>query len=376
MSTGDTGVVGGGFDTIDPKRLVFWVVDPCVSELVGDARQLSPSAQEALRLRAVAALVAGRTRGDVAAVFQVSLKAVDNWWAKWLAGGREALVAQPRGRRVGEHQVLDAVEQQAVRQAVLDHRPCDLGLAGQLWTRAGVGDLIAKLYRVRLTEQGVGKYLRRWGLSFQRPDKRAVEQNPEAVRVWREETWPAIRAKAKAEGGEVLFADQVGIRSDQVTGRTWGAKGCTPIVRRSGNRFSVNAMSAISTKGRMHFMVFTETFDADVMCRFLDRLAGHFDHKVHLVVDGHSAHRSRKVRTWLADHPDRIELHFLPSYSPELNPDELVNADLKRSLPMHSRARDQAQLAAETRRFFHRRQRQPHIVRGYFGGPHVRYILE
>ncbi|MDO0935040.1 IS630 family transposase [Streptomyces sp. DG2A-72] len=294
-------------------------------------------------------------------MFQVSLKAVDNWWAKWLASGREAFVAQPRGRRVGEHQVLDAVEQQAIRQALLDHRPCDLGLAGQLWTRAGVGDLIAKLYRVRLTEQGVGKYLRRWGLSLPAPGKAAVEQDPEAVRVWHEETWPAIRAKAKAEGGEVLFADQVGVRSNQVAGRTWGAKGCTPVVRRTGNRFSVNAMSAISTKGRMHFMVFTETFDADVMCRFLDRLA---------------AHRSCKVRAWLADHLDRIELHFLPSYSPELNPDELVNADLKRSLPMHSRARDQAQLAAETRRFFHRRQRQPHIVRGYFGGPHVRYILE
>lgn len=122
---------------------MFCVVDPCVSELVGDARQLSPSAQEALRLRAVAALVAARDRQDVAAVFRVSLKAVDSWWAKWLVGGREPLVAQLRGRRVGEHQVLDAVEQRAIRQAVLDHRPCDLGLAGQLWTRAGVGDLIA-----------------------------------------------------------------------------------------------------------------------------------------------------------------------------------------------------------------------------------------
>jgi transposase len=347
-----------------------------VGELVGDARQLSPQAQEALRLRAVAALVSGRDREDVAAMFQVSLKAVDGWWAKWLAGGRQALLAQPRGRRPGEHQVLDTAEQQAIRQAILDHRPCDVGLSGQLWTRGLVGELIAKLYRVRLTEPGVGKYLRRWGLSFQRPDKRAVEQNPQAVRTWLEETWPAIRAKAKADGGEVLFADQVGIRSDQVTGRTWGEKGRTPIVRRSGNRFSVNAMSAISTKGRMHFMVFTETFDAQVMCRFLDRLLSHFDRKIHLVVDRHSAHRSRTVRTWLADHADRIELRFLPSYSPELNPDELVNADLKRSLPMSSRARDQAQLAAETRRFFHRRQRQPHIVRGYFGGPHVRCTLE
>ncbi|MFE2399649.1 IS630 family transposase, partial [Streptomyces sp. NPDC059425] len=254
-------------------------------------------------------------------------------------------------------------------------RPCDVGLSGQLWTRRLVGELIAKLYRLRLTEPGVGKYLKRWGLSFQRPDKRAVEQDPEAVRRWHEETWPAIRAKAKKDGGEVLFADQVGIRSDQVTGRTWGGKGKTPVVRRTGNRFSVNAMSAISTKGRMHFMVFAESFTAEVMCRFLDRLAGHFDRKVHLVVDGHSAHRSRKVRDWLAAHPDVIELHFLPPYSPELNPDELVNADLKHSLPKQHRARDQTELAAETRRFFRRRQRQPHIVRGYFGGPHARYIV-
>ncbi|MFI9041494.1 IS630 family transposase [Streptomyces sp. NPDC053726] len=146
-------------------------------------------------------------------------------------------------------------------------------------------------------------------------------------------------------------------------------------MRRTGNRFSVNAMSAISTKGRMHFMVFPKTFDATVMCRFLDRLVGHFGHKIHLVVDGHSAHRSKTVRTWLAAHVEEIELHFLPPYSPELNPDELVNADLKHSLPKGHRARNQAELAAETRRFFRRHQRQPHIVRGYFHGPHVRYTL-
>ncbi|ALO12733.1 transposase [Streptomyces venezuelae] len=138
----------------------------------------------------------------------------------------------------------------------------------------------------------------------------------------------------------------------------------------------MNAMSAISTKGRMHFMVLTESFDAKVMCRFLDRPVGHFDRKVHLIVDRHSAHRSKTVRTWLADHEAQIELHFLPSYSPEPNPDELVNTDLKRSLPHTHRARKQAELATETRRFFHRRQRRPHILRGYFGGRHVRYVLD
>ncbi|MFF8925604.1 IS630 family transposase [Streptomyces koyangensis] len=308
-------------------------------------------------------------------MFGVSLKAVDNRWTRWQAGGREALLARTKGRPVGVNQVLGEAEQAAVRQAVLDHRPCDVGLVGQLWTRRLVGDLIAKLYRLRLTEPGVGKYLKRWGLSFQRPDKRAVEQDPEAVARWHEQTWPAIRAKAKAEGGEILFADQVGIRSGQVTGRTWGEKGRTPIVRRSGNRFSVNAMSAISTKGRMHFMVFAGTFDSAVMCHFLARLVGHFDHKIHLVVDGHSAHRSKKVKVWLADHVEEIELHFLPPYSPEPNPDELANADLKHSLPKSHRARNQAELAAKTRRFFRRRQRQPHIVRGYFHSPHVRYTL-
>ncbi|MCY0963128.1 IS630 family transposase [Streptomyces sp. H27-H5] len=325
---------------------------------------------------AVSALVEGRDRVEVAALFKVSVKAVDNWWVKWQAGGRDALLSRSRGRRVGEHQVLSEAEQAAVRQAVLDHIPSDLGLSGQLWTRGQIGELVFKLYGVRFTEPGVGKYLKRWGLSFQRPDKRAVEQDAEAVRVRHEETWPAIRARAKAENGEVLFGDQVGVRSDQVTGRTRGAKGATPIVRRTGNRFSVNAMSAISTRGRMHFMVFTESFDARVMCRFLARIVGHFDRKVHLVVDRHSVHRSKTVRAWLAGHKDEIELHFLPSYSPELNPDELVNADLKRSLPRTHRARNQAELAAETRRFFRRRQRQPHIVRGYFGGPHVRYVLD
>lgn len=129
-------------------------------------------------MQAVAALVEGRDREDVAAMLKVSLKAVDGWWAKWLSGGWEALTACPRGRRVGEHQALSVAEQAAVRQAILDHQPCDRGLRGQLWTRALVGELIAKLYRVCLTAQGVGKYLRRWACRSSAPT------NAPSSRTW------------------------------------------------------------------------------------------------------------------------------------------------------------------------------------------------
>ncbi|MGW3927550.1 IS630 family transposase [Streptomyces microflavus] len=189
-------------------------------------------------------------------------------------------------------------------------------------------------------------------------------------------SWPVAGGAAAERSRSSPKPARGAAERHQVTGSAWGAKGRTPVVRRTGNRFPVNAMSAISIGGWMHFMVFTESFVAQVMCRFLDRLVGHFDHKVHLIVDRHSAHRSKTVRAWIADHQDRIELHFLPLYSPEPNTDELVNADLKRSLPHTHRARTQAELAAEARRFLHRRQRQPHIVRGYLGGPHVRCVLD
>ncbi|MGD9483593.1 winged helix-turn-helix domain-containing protein [Streptomyces sp. TRM70308] len=236
-----------------------------------------------------------------------------------------------------------------------------------MWTRAG--GLIAKLYPVRLTEQGVGTYLRRWGLSFQRPDQRAVEQDAEVVRVWREKTGrrsgPGRRPRA-ARCSSPTRPASVPTRSPSAPGPP---RGVPPSCVRAGNRFSVNAIPAISAKGRMRLTVLTEAFGADAM-GFPGRLAGHFDHRAHLVVDGHSA-RSREVRACLADHPYCVELHFPPSCSPEPTPDELVNADLTRSLPMHGRARDRARLATEVRRFSHRLPRQPHSVRGHFGGPHV-----
>ena len=169
-----------------------------------------------------------------------------------------------------------------------------------------------------------------------------------------------------------FFSGMVGADSDQLPGRTWGRKGQTPTVARTGNRFGLSAMSTISTRGDLHFTVLRDKFNAEVFIAFLDRLLGQFEEKIHLVVDGHSAHRAKKVREWVAKRPDRIELHFLPAYTPHLNPDELVNADLKRTLADQV-ITDRAQMERSVRAFFHRIQKLPAHVLDYFQAPHTKY---
>ena len=183
-------------------------------------------------------------------------------------------VVADAGRRVSEQTKLSVAETAALVQSIIDYVPDDLDLGGKLWTRRKVCVLAQRLFGVLFTEQGMGKLLRRMGLSFQRPDKRAIEADPEAMRAWVEETYPALRERARSEGAVVLFGDQVGVRSDQLPGRTWARKGQTPVVKRTGNRFGLHSMSTISTRGEVHFTVMKGRFDATVFIAFLDRLLG------------------------------------------------------------------------------------------------------
>ena len=242
-----------------------------------------------------------------------------------------------------------------------------------------MGDLIAKLYRVRLTEQGVGKYLSAAGacrssVRTSGPSSRTRKRSA-AVRSGARRPGRRSARKAKAEGGEVLFADQVGIRSDQVTGRTWGAKGSTPVVRRTGQPVLGERHVRDQHQGPDALHGLHRELHAEVMCRFLDRLAGHFDRKVHLVVDGHSRPPLQEGPR-LARRPPGRRRAALPAVVLARTQPRRAGQRRPQAQPPHAhRARNQAELAAEARRFFRRRQRQPHIVRGYFGGPHVRYVL-
>lgn len=338
---------------------------------------MTPAGREVVRLRVVAALESGQVKGyrRAAEVFQVAERSVGTWWRVYRAGGRDALAVRRTGRP-GPDERISTRERSVLFQAMADYTPEELLIGGPLWTRPLVAELVRMVTGVVMTERGVGKWLRRHGFSPQRPDRRSYRQDQAKVTAWLEEEYPAIAARAKEEDAVVAWADQCGLRSDTAPpGTSWAPKGQTPIVKVSGRRFRVNIMSAIASRGTVYFTVFTEKFTAKVFTAFLERLARQAGCKVHVIADRHPVHRSKAVTAWLETNRDRVELHLMPGYSPELNPDELLNADIKRHVHA-ARARSVDDLARETRRFLYRRQQQPHHVRGYFHARHVRYTLE
>lgn len=278
-----------------------------------DTRSLPGAAQAALRKRAVRAVLDGMTQAEVARVFGVHPNAVNRWIKRYREGGWDGLSERRRGRRAGEQAALSERQQQEVITLVRETTPDQLGLAGFLWTRDAVAELIAQRYGVWLARTTAGRYLRGWGFSPQKPQHRALEQNPVAVARWLEEEYPAICVQAKREGGVVLWLDEMGVRSDAAAGRSWAPVGQTPVIKRTGKRFRVNMLSAISNAGMLRFRLFVGSFNGLVFIDFLRRLLRDCQgRKVHLIVDGHPVHRAKLVSAWVGRHAEQIELHFLP----------------------------------------------------------------
>ena len=339
-----------------------------------DTRSLPAAAQAALRNRAVRAVLDGMTQAEAARVFGVHHNAVNRWVKRYRQGGWPGLSERRRGRRPGEQAALTELQQQELIALVRESTPDQLGLAGFLWTREAVSELISQRYGRWLARTTVGGYLRGWGFSPQRPHRRALEQNPAAVRRWLAETYPAIRAQARREGGVVVWLDEMGVRSDAAAGRSWAPVGQTPVIKGTGKRFRVNMISAISNAGMLRFRLVTGSFTGRVFIDFLGRLLRDGgERKVHLIVDGHPVHRAKLVSAWVGRHADRIQLHFLPGYSPELNPVELLNHDVKANAAGRRRPRSAGELRAELHGYLRRRQRQPAVLIRFFNHPSTRY---
>ena len=338
---------------------------------IQDARSLPPVAQEDLRQKVLGAVLNGRKQVEMAELFGVTRQAVGKWVKKYREGGKRALRAKKRGRAKGGS--LKPWQAAQIAKAVVDHYPEQLKLSFFLWTREAVAELIEQRYGISLSRWTVGRYLARWGFTPQKPTRRAFEQNARQVEEWLHTEYPAIRKSAKQAKAEVYWGDEMGLRSDHACGRSYGRCGETPVIPGTGQRFGCNMISVITNRGQLSFMIFRKHFSAEVLLNFLRRLLRQGPKRLFLILDRHPVHVSVKVKKWVKKKEDRLRLFFLPGYSPELNPDEKLNQDVKSNSVGRRRAHNQGELVQNVRSYLYSRQRRPHMVKKYFEAKSVRY---
>jgi transposase len=225
----------------------------------------------------------------------------------------------------GRRPALTPQHKVRVRRWISGKDPRQYGFDFGLWTRNIVSALIQEKLGVTFGVTAIGRLLHERGITPQNPLRRAYARDPIAIENWTRNTYPRLKVRATRRNAQIFFLDEAGVRSAQVLGRTWGAKGKTPEVPTSGQRHSINAISAVNARGAFWYAVYAGRFHATRFKEeFLTSVMRGSKRPVFLVVDGHPAHRAKIIAAYVQQLKGRLELHFLPGYAPELNPDEFV----------------------------------------------------
>lgn len=279
-----------------------------------------------MRRLAVRRVKAGESQRSVAASLEIHPRTVSKWVVAERTSGPEALAStKSSGRPPG----LTELEREELLRLIVGKTPLQLSFGTALWSVSVLLDVVQKRFGKVLHATTVLRTLHRMGLTPQKPTKRAFQRDEEECRAWATESFPSIVRDVRRRQATLLFADEAGVHEDAPVGRTWGVKGDRPIVRLSGWRRRLNAISAVSPRGRLWFRCFKGTLSAPVFIEFLRALLHDVRGRIVLVLDRHRAHVAAATCRWLAEHADRIVVHYLPAYVPEMNPDEHVRSQLK-----------------------------------------------
>lgn len=338
-----------------------------------DARKLTKEVQQQLRNQAIRLRSKGMRYSEIADIVGVYPDTVGRWCRDYEKHGAKGIKVKTRGRKPGEKRTLTPEQEKRIQKAIIDKEPDQLKFPFALWTRIAVQQLIKQLFSIDMPIRTVGEYLNRWGFTPQKPLRRAYEQNPNMVAKWLDEQYPAIVAKAKQEKAEIHWGDETGLCSDSQHGRSYAPKGDTPAIRLCAKRERINLISSITNQGKVRFMIYKDTMNAQKMIQFLQRLIKDADRKIYLVLDNLRVHHSKILKAWVENNKRQIELFFLPSYSPELNPDEYLNCDLKAGVHSGVPARKKGDLKAKALSHLRMLQKKPGRVMKYFKHPKIAY---
>lgn len=339
-----------------------------------DARKLSAQELKERRRQVIRAWQRGLNKKQISRDVGMSYPAVRNIIARHEQTGAKSLEPGQRGRKAGDGRALNLEQEIEIQRIICDKRPEQLKMDFALWSRAAVMQLIERECGITLSVRAVGNYLKRWGFTPQKPIKRAYEQRPEAVKTWLDETYPLIEQQAKAEDGEIHWGDETALVNTDVRGRSYAPCGQTPVTYAvGGTREKLSMISTVTNQGKTCWMIIDEAFNTDRLIEFMEALIKDAGRKVFLILDNLRVHHAKPVKAWLEQHKAQIEVFYLPSYSPELNPDERLNADLKQAIGSKVPARTKARLKAATNDHMAMLDKTPERVMAYFQDPRVKY---
>jgi len=338
-----------------------------------DSRNLPREVQQHNRNQAIRLFGQGRKRAEIAQILDVHYVVVCDWIRAWKQGGDNAIKLKKRGRSSDQQRLLTREQEKVLRNLLTEKNPQQLKLPFALWNRKAIQSVIYQMWRVRIAIRTIGDYMKRWGFTPQKPLKRAYERSPKAVQQWLDNTYPEIKSRARKENAEIYWGDETGIRNDCQHSRGYAPKGQTPTVVMNAKRFSTNMISAINNRGTLRFMMYDENMTVRILLRFMKRLIKDAGRKVLLILDNLRVHHAKLVKAWLQRHSSEIEVFYLPAYSPDLNPDEYLNNDLKNGIRTASPARSKSDLKGKVIGHMRMLQQKPERVAAYFHHPVIKY---
>src|SRR5271157_2148371 len=339
-----------------------------------DGRSLEHNTLAELRRMAIQRVVEdGAKPSDIASEYGFCRNYLYPWRKKFRDGGWEALsewIAEGTAPKLSEKQ------RQQVKRWIPGKAPPQYGFAFGLWSRRIVQALIQERMGVALGLTAVGPLLPSLNITPQKPLRRAYERDPQAVRLWLEQTYPKLKRRARRLGAKIFFLDEAGFQSDPPLGRSYGLKGQTPVVVTSGQRQSLNVISAVNARGEFWAATYTGKLNKEAFVAFLENFMKGRDGKIFLVVDGHPAHKANRVKQLVASMAGRLELHPLPAYAPDLNPDEFVWSHMKTNGVSKKPLKKNESLKDRIEEDLLQIHQNPALVRSFFCAASVAYAKD
>jgi len=340
-----------------------------------DFRTVSESARFLIRKRAIQLCLSGKKQYEVAEIMGVKKETICQWNLLYKKGGFSALKGKKTGVKSEDKKLLNSQQEKEIQSMIIDKMPDQLKLDFALWTRKAVKELVESEFQVVLAINTMGDYLRKWGFTPQKPKKKAYEQCDKKVQKWLDEEYPKIKEDAQNEGAEIHWGDETGVRNNCQHGRSYAPKGKTPVRKSMSKRFSINMISTVTNQGKVQFMIYSSNMNSQKLIEFMEQMIKGSGKKIYLILDNLRVHHSKVVKEWLAkdDVKDKIAVFHLPAYSPEKNPDEYLNCDLKQGLSAKPSPKNVSKLEENVKNHMEMLVENPARVAKYFSHPDIQY---